>query len=682
MVPGDAGSYSVYATNILGSITSGPPVVISIPGVAAGSYEAAMVTSAPEAWWRLDEPPGSTNMFDGMGHHDGTYTNANGVGPLPTLGATGALVNDTNTAASFSSTGQGIGIVPYSPDLNAPQYAIEAWVNTSVTDGQVPVSSSYSVTTPSAINGGSWIQSSGGWWSGDCSQGLFGNYYYDNTAAAIIPGQWSHVVINYDSTQKGSDGNYYPYTLYVNGQTDPYIYGGPPVNPGGPFIIGARGVSATTLADRFFDGKVDEVAVYKRTLPGSEIQAHYNARGVVIIPVAFTTQLLSQTLTTGKSFSFSTAAQGTTPIFLQWYKDGAPIKDATNLTYAITNTAFSDAGTYTLWATNSGGTNSMSATVTVYSPFAYANVTNNLVLHLQFEGDTTDSSGRGNNGTPSTAAPPVFVPGIIGAQALKYETTTVNGQSGSNVVTASYVSFGSAGSGPPADLRFGASTSFSVSLWVQLTNGALPGDLPFIGTATNSDLNPGWVLAPGYKNGGWEWNLNDGTNNINVGGTNLINDGNWHNFVLTVDRTSKFADSYIDGVHTATRNIASLGNIDNNNYWPVVIGQDPTGLYTEPGSANVDDIGIWRQALTPLQVAQISSAGSTSGRSFNTVAPPVTLSVTPSGTNVILHYSQGTLQQSSTLGAGAQWTAVPGSSAPSFAVPATGPGKYYRVFVQ
>ena len=99
VVATNAGSYSVSVTNVVNSPTSGPPAVITIPTPAAGSYEAAIVASAPEAWWRLDEPAGSTNMFDGMGRHDGIYTNADGSGPLPTLGVTGALVNDTNTAA-------------------------------------------------------------------------------------------------------------------------------------------------------------------------------------------------------------------------------------------------------------------------------------------------------------------------------------------------------------------------------------------------------------------------------------------------------------------------------------------------------------------------------------------------------------------------------------------------------
>jgi len=671
---GNAGRYSLSISNAVGTATSGPPVVITIPSVTAGSYEAAMVASAPEAWWRLDEVPGSTNMFDGMGRHDGAYTNAAGSGSLPTLGVPGALINDTNTAASFSSTGQGIGLVPFSPTLNAGQQTIEAWVKTSVLNGQVPVSSSYGT-------GGNWMQSIDGWWYGDCSSGYWGNNLFLNTNASIIPGYWSYIVLIYDPV--GSSA--YPNKLFVNGTTDGYIWGAAPVNTGGPFIIGGRGVSAATLVDRLFDGQVDEVAVYQRVLSGAEMAAHLAARGIVIIPATFTKPLLSQTVTTGKNISFTTSVLGTAPVLLQWYKDGTLISGANTATYTIASTAVGDSGSYTLWATNAGATNSLSASLTVIPPVSYANVTNGLVLHLRFDGDTVDSSGHGNDGTGSSSPAPAFVPGIIGAQALQY-TTLTNGLTNVVVTSASYVTLGTVGSGPPADLQFGASTSFSVGLWVKVATNDLQGDLPYIGTATNSNNNPGWDLSPSYRLGGWQWNLNDGVktpgNNVNVSGPDSsINDGNWHNFVVTVDRTAKVANSYLDGVHTASQSISSLGNIDNNNYWPIVIGQDPTLAYPEAGSATMDDVGIWRRALTSLEVANIASAGSTGGRSFDTVGP-IPIAIAQSGGRLILNYGAGTLLESTTLGPSASWTPVPGASAPSYTVTPSGTGKYYRVLVQ
>jgi hypothetical protein len=651
----NAGSYSVSVTNVVGIATSGPPAVITIPSVTAGSYEAAIIASAPEAWWRLDEPAGSTNMFDGMGRHSGTYTNAAGAGPLPTLGVTGALVGDPNTAASFTSAGQGIGIAPFSSELNTPEMTVEAWVNTSVNNGQAPVSSSYG-------SGGWWMQSVSGWWLGDCSSGSFGNNSNLNTAAVIIPGQWSHIVIKYDASTPA-----YPFQLYVNGQTDGYIWGGPSagLNSSGPFIIGARGVSATTLADSFFDGQVDEVAVYKRLLTSTEITNHYAARGTSIIPVTFTTPPLSQTVTAGKSISFSATVVGTPPIYLQWYKGAAPIIGATTNTYTIASTALGDDGTYTLWATNAASTNSISANLTVIPPVSYANVTNGLVLHLRFDGDYSDSSGRGNNATAPAGSPP-FLAGQIG-QAVHIDTTP-----GTNYLVVS---------DPQGDLTFDQTASFTVAFWVRYTDRFQ--DDPIIGNATNSTFQLGWVFTD--EGGQIECSLvstaNSGAYVANpVAGSPIIGNGAWHQVLGVVDRSAQLASVYVDGVLAGSWSIVGLGTLAYGN--PITIGQDPTGNY---GSAifDLDDVGIWRQALTPLQAAQIESAGSTSGHSFDTVAPPsFTLTITRSGGNVVLNYSSGTLLSSTNLGPSAAWSAVPNANPPSFTVTPSGAGKFYRVQVQ
>ena len=681
----DAGGYSVSVTNVVGSLTSGPPAVITFPSYAANSYEAAVVTAKPEAWWRLDEPAGSTNMFDGMGRHDGIYTNATGSGTLPTLGVPGALVGDPNTAASFSSTGMGIGLAPYSPAYTPAKFSTEAWVKTTLLNvNQAAFSLSFT-------NRGWWVQSTSiGRWNGGSYAGTWGDNENTNTAAAIIPGQWSYVVVTYDASQS------YPWTFFVNGQSDGHIWTGPTEPNWAQFMMGAQGVDPTTLAGAFFDGQVDEVAFYPRLLTGVEITGHYNARGTVLVPPTFTPSLLSQTVTAGKSISFNTSVLGTTPIYLQWYKDGKIIANATNSTYAIASAALGDTGTYTLWATNAAATNSTFATLVVISPVSYANVTNGLVLHLTFDGNTADTSGNGNNGTASTTTPPVFVPGIIGTQALEYVTHTDTETTGSNVTSASHVYLGTAGSGSPADLRFGTATSFSVSLWAKQPVGSLFGDLPFIGNATNSDNNAGWVMAPGYKTGGWEFSLNDGAgHSFNPNGTvPLINDGNWHNFVMTVDRTAQLANTYLDGVLASSTSILSLGSMDNGGAL-VVIGQDPTFLYTEPAQADVDDMGVWRRVLTPLEVAQICSAGSTAGNSFNSVAPsntqPDITGISVSGSTVTIKFTAGasdpasafTLFSSGTVNgtygsaAGASVTGSAGSYTAT--VPANGAIQFYRI---
>lgn len=653
----DAGNYSVRVTNSLGSVSNGP-VAITIPTPATNSYAGLVVASAPEAWWRLDETSGATNLFDAMGRHNGYYTNLSNSVPPVVLGVPGALVGDPNTAASFSGNG-GVGVIPYSPRLNPTKFTYEVWVRT--TASATPEISPLSSCSPT--DGFWWGTSTslGGCWAPRSSPNSVAPVYDYLTDWAIVPNAWTHLVITYDST-RGTGGGF-PYDYFINGKTDDYIWSGVAPTISGNVIIGGRGRSAT-LADLFFSGQVDEVAVYPRVLSATEITNHYTARGVEIIPPTFTTPLLSQTVASGKTISFTTTVLGTTPV-LQWLKDGTPLAGATNATLNLPVVTPLDQGIYTLRASNSAATNTTSATLTVISPTAYAVVTNNLVLHLRGDGNTTDTSGRGNNGTAFGAL--AYVPGLIGPNALEYTTTLA----GTNVATASYVRLGS-----PADLQFGTATSFSVSLWVKLPAGVNQPDLPFIGNATNSMNNPGWVLGPTYNTGGWQWCLNDGANNLDVNGpASSIGDGNWHHFLLTVDRTAKLAKGYVDGILVSSRDITTMGSLDNGGA-AVTIGQDPTGLYNEAGTAILDDIGVWRQALTAAQVAQIESAGRI-GNSFS--ATPVVITAPPAGGNLTLTWTEGTLYQSDKIGAGAVWTPVPGATPPSYIVVPSGSNKFYRV---
>jgi hypothetical protein len=79
---------------------------------------------------------------------------------------------------------------------------------------------------------------------------------------------------------------------------------------------------------------------------------------------SFTTQPQSQTVTSGASVTFSAAASGS-PTY-QWNKDNVAISGATSSSYTISNVQPTNAGSYTVVATNSGGsTTSNAATLTV-----------------------------------------------------------------------------------------------------------------------------------------------------------------------------------------------------------------------------------------------------------------------------------------------------------------------------
>lgn len=654
----NAGTYTVVVTNSVGSATNGP-AGITVATVTPGSYEAAIVASGPQAWWRLDEPAGATNMFDAVGRHDGVYTNINGSGPLATLGVTGALVGNTNTAISFDGSG-GLGLAPFSALLNPGKFTVEAWVKTAnLTQLGVPVTCS-----DTDGFGWAWLANAGNWNGYSPDGNTVAPLEDEDYGAAIASGIWTYLVLSYDETTIIS-GTAYPFRYWVNGANPGFVWQGDAPTSYAPFLIG--GTDPGVIANRFFNGQVDEVALYARQLTGAEITNHMVARGVELIVPTFTSQPLPQTVSVGNSVSFNATAVGSpTTIAYQWFKDGSPVTGATTNTLTIPSAAISDAGLYSLRATNQAGTNfSAAATLAVVPATAYANVTNDLVLHLKFEGNAQDSSGKGNNGTPSSSPAPNYVAGKVGPQAVEVTTTL----SGTNFANASYIDLGT-----PTDLLFGSGTSFSVGLWVKLAAAAVPADVPFIGTEIGAANNPGWFVGPSFEAGGWQWNLNDNTNNMGMNGPdNTINDGTWHNYIVTVDRSTSVAKTYLDGILVGTRSIAGLGSLDVGG--AVTIGQDPSHTYAEAAQYSLDDIGIWRRALTPLEVANIESAGQ-AGNSFDTVSPPV-LSIAPSGPNLSVSWlpAVGTLLEANSVTG--PWT-TNGSASPYIVGPSNA-AKYYRV---
>jgi hypothetical protein len=327
--------------------------------------------------------------------------------------------------------------------------------------------------------------------------------------------------------------------------------------------------------------------------------------------------------------TFNVVASGTPPLYYQWSKNGTDIASATNNSLTLWPISSADAGSYMVQVTNiSGFRQSTPATLTVLPPPANPPSIPGLVVHLPFDNDLTDATGRGNDGTAiqqtttsSNISSASFVSGMVGS-ALHYSSDSTN---------ANYVTLGLR-----PDLQFGSNTDFSVGYWIRLPAGYAGGDLPFFTDATGSTFNGGFCFAPTYGtqatggagsvSGGWASSLFDaatGANGIGVyGGAGSINDGNWHHLVHTVDRVNGVV-TYLDGVAVnyaveAGSSAAEAGNIDTGH--PATIGQDPTGLYPESGSADIDDLGVWHRALTALEASSIYMAAVSNHLSF--IGPP------------------------------------------------------------
>lgn len=630
----NSGNYYVTVRNTMGSINS-DTVTVAVTVPAVGSYESKIVADNPISWWRLDEGSGYT-FADSMGRNPGAWVTS------PTLGVPGALAGNTNGAAQFALADAAYGSVPFAAALNSDTLTVECWVKTSeVENNIIPVSS----WAASPHHQGYMFVKSGSSWRSAFSFGDTYVYTYV-TIGTVTPGQWTHLVY----TCSPSAG----WSVYLNGvrTAGPYSPSGWVQNTSEPFRIGVD-VPGAGSYNNFFDGVIDEVAVYGTVLAATNILAHYEAGrfGTGSAP-SFTVQPASQSVTEGLTATFSPTVIGSSPISYQWAKGGTPIPGATNLTLSLPSITFATAGNYTLTASNAiGSTTSLAATLTVVGQPTYANLTNSLVMHLKFDGNYNDSTGRGNNGINNGTS---LAAGKIGSGALSYATTL-------SPFAATYVDLG-----VRPDLQFGTNTDFSVAFWFKFTG--TPNDLPFFCNSDTSSGSQGYTIASGYGSGGIDWSLNS----YRYSGSQQVNDGNWHNIVLSIARNGN-AVTYIDGTAVDTR-LGTSANLDTG--FNTVIGQGCFFDYPEAGAFQMDDVGVWRRALAANEAYNLWYVGENYGRSYDTYGP-VLLELRRNASGIQLIWQAGTLQQADTLAG--PWTPVSGASAPTYQVGTSSDAKFYRV---
>ncbi|MGC3959619.1 MAG: hypothetical protein QM813_17215 [Verrucomicrobiota bacterium] len=641
-----AGNYSCRITNAQGVVTSSV-AALTVIAAPVNPYPVAVLADAPMAYWRLGEAIGSV-AYDYVGGINGYYTNA-------ALGQAGYAFTDTNTAVKLGPTAPslvgGIAAIDFATNNSGvTSFTLEAWVKAG------PQSSDSCVITKGTGAGGEQF---------NLDFGAGGNFrFFVRNAgggaalcnSSVAPdGTWKHIVAVCD----GSAGLL---QLYIDGTmiAQNTISGGIK-SSAQPMTIGAR-QSGTGAFDFQLDGVVDDVAVYNYALDAGKVATHYTARYAANSLPVIGVQPVSQTNYVSLAANFSVEAGGPDILTYQWQFNGSDISGANLATLSVSPLEAASVGNYRVIVANSfGSVTSAVATLTLLQPPTSLNLASELVLHLPFDGNLNDISGRNNHGT--NVGSTTIVPGIVGSGALHYFTDT--GSSSFN-----YVSLGQR-----TDLSFSSNVNFTVAYWVKLPPGYSGGDLPFFCNAAGSAFSPGYTFAPSYNQGGWSWTLN-GTGIY--GASASINDGNWHHLVHTFDRAGR-GITYLNGVQVDSRSITAVGSIDQAAR--TCIGQDPNGTYGESGEADIDDIGVWRKVLTPLEAASIYMAAVSNGVSFATApAPAVTLNIQSVGAQMQLTWTGGGTLQASGEATGT-YTNVPSASSPYLTSP-TGTKRFFRVLVQ
>ncbi len=107
-----------------------------------------------------------------------------------------------------------------------------------------------------------------------------------------------------------------------------------------------------------------------------------------------------------------------------------------------------------------------------------------------------------------------------------------------------------------------------------------------------------------------------GSNDIHANAADFpIDDGEWHHFVGTSNGVANVRALYIDGVETVSTTLS--GALASNPALPLMVGENP-GARNRQWNGGIDDVAIWRRALTTEQIQAIYLAG-TKGQSLGDI---------------------------------------------------------------
>lgn len=221
---------------------------------AATSYETAVLTSLPSAFWRFDDAGGRT-AIDAVGGFDGTYVGASW--------DEGAIATETGSSLAITTSGMGAILDPDGDlglDLGRRALSFELWFRRSAGSATGPLLE---------FGTGDEAQLGVRVWNHDTADKLHFNLRDEageNHATTTVEGTvgadaWHHVVAVYD----GSNGR-----LFLNGEPVGDAIAGSFV----PKLDGALHVGFRAGDERHIVGAIDEVAIYDRVLSHREIREH------------------------------------------------------------------------------------------------------------------------------------------------------------------------------------------------------------------------------------------------------------------------------------------------------------------------------------------------------------------------------------------------------------------------
>jgi hypothetical protein len=383
--------------------------------------------------------------------------------------------------------------------------------------------------------------------------------------------------------------------IYIDGALDPIEFNvdQQPFNPE-ILSIGAI-VRAGTCC--FYNGLVDEVAVWSRALSPEEVQSLAN--GSIALPIQefapeITVQPEGASLNIGDQYTAEVFVSGRVPISYQWKRDGAAITGETGSTLTFTNVTTDDTGFYSVEVTNAQGTVESEEFRILVNPDPEPNVSEGLVSYWPF--DEVEDQGGGFWTTPDIYSNNDMTLMLMDDFSL---VDSPNNK-------ALYFDGLSQYAYRQGGFAISENEIYSISFWVK-GEGIGQNDFRVFSEASTETNTP--LFNFGTHNG--ETQLlkvfirnDDNTAPVNRLSTTPVFDDTWHH-VVWVDNNGD-AKLYIDGLLDSTDFSYTRGpRSANTTSVGAILRAGPSHWFT----GEIDEVAVWNRIITFSEIQEVMESG-------------------------------------------------------------------------
>jgi YD repeat-containing protein len=576
---------------------------LSIDNSGTGSYPSRVLgTTGLLSYWRLGDAGGSSTLVDSFGTSNATVNGS------PTLGATGALSGDNDTAAAFDGLDDAATANLSLSGTN--KVTVEFWMRWNGFANDDDLAMEYT-SNFNSIPGGFLIDP-----NAPQEEGKFGvaigngssrnNVFFARPSAGV----WHHYAFVMDSAAAAAE------------QIRPYVDG-----KAVSFTKTASGTGAGNFANSslyfmsrgagslFGAGSLDEVAIYNRALDAATIAAHY--AGNPQTPTAsFNSSPNPANVGETVNFNASSSSSPNGAITkYEWDLDGNGSYETSTGSSPLATSSYATAGPVTvgLRVTDTAGKTATAAeTVSIdgsgtgsYSARVLGTAGLIDYWRLDEESGTTLADSKGTAPATATGGPTL---GVGGAVAGEPDTA---------------VSFNGTSSAAQAALNLSTTNKLTLEFWMKWDAYADDDDLAFELTP-NFNSNPGGFLVdPNAPEEGGKFAVGIGSGESrNTAYFARPSAGLWHHYAIVMDTTAPASEQvvpYVDGQpvpYVKTKSGTGAGNFANSSLY--FMSRAAGALF---GAGDLDEVALYNRALPASTIAQHFGGNSQSPISSFTGSP-------------------------------------------------------------